>query len=261
VIALRTIGEMKQQREVTILQLRSMNEQLSEMSQQTAFLKEYVGETKTIATATKESASAAKLSAEIAVGTSVPTLVVHEFDTGESGAASMEALLQFPTIKLVIKNYGQTPALLHSWAVIFTCEKLPKIPVYFGFPGSGMVFEKEAIQPNESYLLPRIPTWHRQEFSAEDVKMILSRDKMLTVYGYIAYRDIFGNPLRRMKFCETALNLFDGPSPVINWSDFGFSAYTGTDQYPFPQPFSGQGTDGQPSRAAAKTENSPEEAN
>jgi hypothetical protein len=58
VIALRTISEMKQQREVTMLQLRSMNEQLSEISQQTASLKEYVGETKKIAKANTDSANA-----------------------------------------------------------------------------------------------------------------------------------------------------------------------------------------------------------
>jgi len=60
----------------------------------------------------------------------IPKLVVHEFSSGNAGAAALPAMLQLPKIKLVIKNYGQTPALLVWWSILFTCEELPDIPIY-----------------------------------------------------------------------------------------------------------------------------------
>jgi hypothetical protein len=111
----------------------------------------------------------------------------------------------------VVKNYGQTPAFLKYWCVVFTCEDLPDLPVYYGYPGSGIVLDKEVVPANEPYVLPRLHTWEQQEFSPEDVRAIIDRKKIFNVYGCVYYGDIFGNPTRRLKFCETAMNFFEGP--------------------------------------------------
>lgn len=188
------------------------------------------------AQATIIAAQAAKTSADIATGVSLPTLVIYEFSAGNATGAALTAMLQLPKVNLRLKNYGQTPALLKWWSLIFTCEDLPDIPVYDGvpvdrFPASGIVLAKQAIQPNEVYTLTVDDSWRRQHLSIDDVQAIMDRQKTLTAYGYVSYSDIFGNPLRRFKFCETALNFGDG---WIDWqSDLAPSGYVGTDQFPF----------------------------
>ena len=240
IIALRTLREMQRQREemsnqvqAALLQLGTMNGQLSEMSQQTESLKTYVEETTKIAQSTKDSADAAKVSADISARVSIPTLVVEKFELGDMGAANIRAILQFPKIQITLHNYGQTPAFLHSWSLVLTCEKLPPAPDYFGHPGSGHILDKEVIQPNVAYTLPELPSWNRQEFSPDDVEAIINRKKMLVVYGYVSYRDLFDNPLKRLKFCEFALNIGDN---WIQWCDAVHPVYCGTDLYPGKSP-------------------------
>lgn len=216
------------------------------------------------ADAATKSADAAKISADIAAAVSIPTLVINEFDLGNPPGASLEAMLQFPTIRLVVINYGQTPAFLRSWTVVFTCEDLPDVPVYEGHPGSGMVLDKVTIQPSDSYTLPSggFFGWQRHEFSLDDVEAIMSSRKILNVYGCICYWDIFGNPVRRLKFCETAIKLYPGNKPIIQWfSQAAPAAYRGTDLMPIGKATSGEGTGGQTARADTKTEDSHNKAN
>src|ERR1700687_2756797 len=85
--------------------------------------------------------------------------------------------------------------------------------------------QKEVVKPNDPYTLTVENHWNRQQFSNEDVRAIIDHGKMLIAYGYVCYGDIFGNPLRRLKFCETALNLGDG---WIEWrSELAPSNYIG----------------------------------
>jgi len=250
----RQVAEMRRQVDLTFGQLRAMHEQITEMSTQTDVLERSVA-------VAKESADAAKQSADIASAVSIPTLVVHEFDLGNPPGASLEAMLQFPTAKLVVKNYGQTPAFLSSWKVIFTCENLPDIPNYSDHPGSGMVLDKEVIRPDDSYTFPTFSGWQRQEFSLEDVRAIMEKRKILNVYGYVCYGDIFDNPIRRLKFCETAINLFPGNNPRIGWfSQLAPTAYRGTDLMPIKES-SGQRVEGQTVSTNPKAEHRPEKAN
>jgi hypothetical protein len=195
----------------------------------------------TNATAAKMSAEAAKTSADIAAGVSIPTLVIEKFEHGNTGAANLAAILQYPKINIAIKNYGQTPALLKFWSIIFTCEDLPASPSYWNHPGSGIILERVAVEPNESYTLPDLNSWRRTELSLEDVQAIINHKKKLWAYGFICYDDIFGNTRRRLKFCELALNFTDG---WIQWaSDFCPAAYRGTEAFPFGQAASGDGTE------------------
>jgi hypothetical protein len=214
---------------------------------------------KKAADAAKISADAAKVSADIAARISVPTLKIEKFGFGYTGSANMAAILQFPNVEVVIKNYGQTPAFLRSWTIIFTCEELPEVPVYTDYPGCGIVLEKEVVKPGESYTLPKLDSFRRQKFSDEDIKAILNRERLFVAYGYVCYGDLFGNPPKRHKFCEFVLNIGDN---WAQWSDsFSGPPYIGTDDLPIKQAASGQGIEGQPTRADAKTENHPEKAN
>jgi hypothetical protein len=190
---------------------RTSVNQARHMSEQTEILRQSVS-------VAKMSADAARVSADIAAGVSIPTLKVHEFGVGELGVANAETFFQFPKVKITIKNYGQTRAFLKWWSICFTCEDLPEIPVYDG-PGNGLVLEKVVVQPGELYTLPYLPFFRRQEFSLEDVQAIMKRDKVFNAYGYICYGDVFNNPLRRLKFCETVLNIFDhvGSEQFCDW--------------------------------------------
>lgn len=228
-IALGTLHEMKGQRDemerqvrAATLQVRTMRKQITETSAQSDILRDSVK-------AAQEAATAAKTSADIAAGVAVPTLVVERFELGNMGLANIMAILQLPNLNIVIRNYGQTPALLHSWSVVLTCEELPAVPAYFGHPGSGNLLDKMVVQPNQPFALPELPSWRRQGFSLEDIEAILNHKKLLSVYGYVCYGDIFGNPLKRLKFGEFALNIGDN---WIEWSNMADPRYCGTELYP-----------------------------
>jgi hypothetical protein len=108
---------------------------------------------------------------------------------------------------------------------------MPEVPIYGG-PASGMILDKIVVQPNDIFTLPDVHFLHRQEFSIEDVKAIVSRKKPFHVYGYVCYGDVFGNPLRRLKFCETVLNIFGGPTVCDWWEGFAPPDYSGTEDFP-----------------------------
>lgn len=205
--------------------LLEIQRQANQMERQNKILEDSVA-------AAQKSADAAKISADIAATLSVPVLVVHELETGNVGAANSEAFFQSPKIKITIKNYGQTPAFLKWWSLCFSCEDLPDIPIYDG-PGIGMILDKVVVQPGEVYTLPELFYPHRQEFTVESAAAIVNREKPFHVYGYVCYGDLLGNPLRRLKFCETVLNIFGGEVICDWWEGLAPPAYTGTEQFPF----------------------------
>jgi hypothetical protein len=215
----------------------------------------------------ERSVAAAKTSADIAAAVSIPTLLIEKFETENMGAANLEATLKYPNVSVVIKNYGQTPAFLRSWNIVFTCEDLPPVPEYWSQPGTGekppgagIVLERVAVRTNEPYSLPMLHSWQRTEFSLEDVRAIIAHKKKLWAYGFICYYDLFRGPLQRMKFCEMALDFQAG---WIHWVS-GFEpseAYRGTDDYPFRKSTTGERIEGQTNSTNAKADDQPEQAN
>jgi len=186
--------------------------------------------------AARQSAEAAKTSADIAAGVSIPTLVIHEFETGDVGAADVSAFFQCPKVKITVKNYGNTPAFLKWWSLCFSCESLPEVPVYEG-PGAGIFLSKVVVQSGDTYTLPELFYLQRQMFSLEDVGAIVRREKVFCAYGYICYGDIFGNTLRRLKFCETVLNIIPGYEAICDWYEgLGPRQYEGIDILPADEP-------------------------
>jgi hypothetical protein len=249
--AYKTLGEIKAQREAMQGQLTTMHGQLTQMEST-------VKQTDRLIEKTGIAADAAKVSADIAARVSIPTLVVEKFGFGYTGSASMAAILQYPNVEVVIKNYGQTPAFLRSWTIIFTCEELPEISVYADYPGSGIVLEKEVVKPGEAYTLPKLEMFKRQNFSDDDIKAILNREKLFIAYGYICYGDLFGNALKRHKFCEIVLNIGD---TWAQWTElFSDPPYIGTDDLPIKRPSSGQGK-GSTSRTNTQAEDNTKKEN
>jgi hypothetical protein len=81
------------------------------------------------------------------------------------------------------------------------------------------------------YTFPVLPSWHMQVFSIEDVKAILDHRKRFDAYGAVYDSDLFGSPMRRLKFCETANNIFDHG---VDWFDeVAPPAYRGNDELPW----------------------------
>lgn len=232
----RQTKEMTRQRilmegslDVVKRQTSLMEKQATHVEAQTSILKDSVD-------AAQKSADAAKTSADIAAGVSLPKLVVHELKSDTIGMPDPNVFFQFPKVKITIKNYGQTPAFLKWWALCFTCEDLPDAPIYSG-PATGMVLDKIVVQPNETYTFPPTPL-RRQEFSIEDAMAVVTRQKIFRVYGYVCYGDIFGNPLKRFKFCETVLNIFGGYEVCDWWEGLASQNYVGTELYPNESPTS-----------------------
>jgi hypothetical protein len=226
----RQAGEMKLQRIVTQDTLNAIKRQADVMEAQAGHMETQTGILKDSVAAAQKSADAAKTNSDIAAGVSLPKLAIHELGVGDIGVANAEAFFQYPRMKITIKNYGQTPAFLKWWCLCFSCEDLPEIPIYDG-PATGMILDKIVLQPDMAYTLPQLFYNHRHEFSVEEVKAIMSRNKTFRVYGYVCYGDMFGNPLKRLKFCETVLNIFGGDKICDWWEALAPPAYAGTEQY------------------------------
>jgi hypothetical protein len=92
-----------------------------------------------------------------------------------------------------------------------------------------MILDKRVVLPGDTFELPGLPFFKREVFAPEDVQAILNREKMFTVYGFICYGDIFGNPLWRFKFCETVLNIFGDGDICDWWSGLAPPVYSGID--------------------------------
>lgn len=215
--AIKTLKALRIQSVIMRRQTRHIARQARSMRYQTTHLKNSVIQ------ATR-AAKAAKLSADVSIGVAVPTLRVEEFRLGNGGIGTLEAKLQFPIPKIVVKNYGQTPAFFKAWTVVFTCEEIPLSPQW----PNGLLLEKN-IGPQESYEIPVNPV-SRQEIPIEDAAAVAQGRKPFRAYGYILYGDIFESPLRRLKFCQIVINQWG--SDVAWADDWTRPAYQGNEYLP-----------------------------
>jgi hypothetical protein len=237
--------EMRRQRHVMLRQWKSMREQavlmetnatvmdgqLKQMQKQAIEMEKQTGHLEGSVAAAQASAEVAKLSADFAARVSIPTLVIEKFESANAGAANLAAMLQYPNVNIVIKNYGQTPALLKFWNIVFTCGELPAEPDYWNHRGSGIVLERDVIEPNQPYTIPPVNSWRCAELSLEDVEAIIKHEKKLWAYGFICYDDIFRRARWRVKFCELALNVHEG---WIQWVSYiSPPIYHGTEEFPW----------------------------
>jgi hypothetical protein len=169
------------------------------------------------AQAAKANAKAAKISAQVAMGVSVPRLRVSQFTLAPTGAANLEAIFQYPNIKILVKNYGQSPAFLKMYSVNFTCEDLPYDPAYTVVKS----FEaKDVVEPDGVFALGNGSVRPERLISPENTTALVEGTKFLTIYGYVRYGDVFGSPDWYLRFCETLLEINrDGTNPLFAESE------------------------------------------
>jgi len=116
------------------------------------------------------------------------------------GMASLEAVLQYPAVDIAVKNFGKTEAFLVSHSVDFICgEALPDEPIY----------RHRTEWPPETVVeygkTQFIGTFRPDDLiPPNDIKAIIDRSKALWIYGYVLYRDYFGN-YHHMRFGKSVL--------------------------------------------------------
>lgn len=151
--------------------------------------------------AAQTSADAAEISAKAAMGVAVPVLMLCEFDFLPSPDQTLVSDLRRPYIRILVKNFGQTPAFLRSYAVEFSCNEHPsdlKYPhVVYCDPGT-------AVEAGKSF--PLVDPWVTSpvEFSEDDAAAIAAGSKTLFVYGCVRYGDVFGPSVHELRFCKWA---------------------------------------------------------
>lgn len=151
--------------------------------------------------ATEDNAKAAKILAQIAAETERPKLMLHHIGMSDThGMASLEAVLQYPAVDIAVKNFGKTEAFLVSQSVDFICGvELPDEPIY----GHRTEWPPETVV--EYGKTQFIGTYRPDDLiPPNDIEAIIDRTKALWIYGYVLYRDYFGN-YHHMRFGKSIL--------------------------------------------------------
>ncbi|HEY5176292.1 MAG TPA: hypothetical protein VII95_12085 [Terriglobales bacterium] len=175
----------------------------------------------------EKSANAAEISAQTAMGTAIPRLMLFSFDFAPMGAASFSARIQYPKVKIMVKNYGQTPAFLKSYGVEFTCEPLPEEPLY---RHTKPIPPEQVVEPGNTLGIPFGDIYIApQEFlSDSDIKAVMNSGKGLVVYGFVRYGNFFGSPDRELRFCKRLdFDPTTAPDPFWwEWEEYGNQKYS-----------------------------------
>ena len=186
---------------------RTSVHQAGHMSEQTEILRQSVAIAKT-------AADAAEMSAKAAMGVAVPTLMLDEFQLIAPGTHPLVRSLRSPWMQISVKNYGQSPAFLKSFAVQFTCEELPE---HLSYPWLLHYDPIVTLEPGHTHILEEKGVFPWSEFTDEDASAIASGKKTLTIYGCVWYDDVFGSPIRELKFCKWGVEFATG----VSWIDCG----------------------------------------
>ena len=170
---------------------KTIQAQKAEMATQTAILRDSVA-------VAQKAADAAEVSAKAAMGVAVPTLVFVSLEFAEQ-EDSLAIKLQYPVMRVVVKNYGQTPAILKSYEVKYSCEGIlspNSTPSAYHFEAS------DVIEPGQEYVLEDAAYARWQPFSAEDIVLILNKKKIFSVAGCLRYGNVFDSSTRELPFCK-----------------------------------------------------------
>lgn len=183
---------------------RAIQTQADHMERQTAILASSVA-------AAQKSAIAADMSAKAAMGVAVPFLILEEFRFLPSATQTLVEDLKLPQFRISVKNFGQSPAFLKSYAVEFTCEELPKILTY---PSLLHYDPIVAVEPGTSRTLEEDGSLFAGPIPEDDAVAIASGKKTLTIYGCVWYGDVFGPEVHKLLFARYAVEF-----PGVMWID------------------------------------------
>lgn len=176
----------------------------------------------------RKAADASEISAKAAMGVAVPTLMLSKFAFVPKRALLQYDSFQRPQVTVEVKNFGQSPAFLKAYSLSFFWEdELPEEPAYpFPFPCSA----EDVIDPGQTYTLDPETTNPSKELPAQVTYDLESGKKHLTIYGYVSYGDVFGSPIRYMKFSKRIMD-FDSNGQFISIMDHGGHKFTGQHEH------------------------------
>jgi hypothetical protein len=205
--------------------LRAIQTQAGHMEDQSKTLRYSVA-------AAQKAADAAEKSALAAMGVAVPTLVLVSLEFAEQRASSFAAKLQYPIMRVVVKNYGKTPAILKSYGVKYSCDGIhssDSIDPAYHFEAS------DVIESGREYVLEDAAYAHWQPFSVEDIVSIMNKKKTFGVAGCLRYNDVFDSPTRELRFCKELADFRDdGADPLWVECDQGEEYRVSAEQHPKP---------------------------
>ena len=159
--------------------------------------------------AAQKSADAAETSAIAAMGVAVPTLMLYEFTFVTKGCKDAAEFFRCPKVGISVKNYGQSPAILKSYAIVLTYDGLPPKPRFkFPYPCD----TEDTIDAGRIQVLSGKPIEADSITPDLDVLALVDGKKTIIAFGYVCYGDIFGSPFRYMKFCKELVEFDIGPN-------------------------------------------------
>jgi hypothetical protein len=219
----RTWAEIHLQAGWMKTQTEHMSRQANLMDQQTGILANSVA-------ASQKSADAAETSARAAMGIAVPLLALQELEF-ENHGGSYTGLFEYPVFRIVVKNFGQSPAFLKSYAVVLTIDPLPDEPIYPNQPWR--VDMHEVVNAGEPYTLSdgRASTNDSPDQPTKDA--LITRKSTPVVYGFVTYGDVFGYVVHTMKFSKVFFEIDPDGSNALTM-DWGGPNYTGQKESPKP---------------------------
>lgn len=212
----RAAGAAKSAAEAALMQSRHLEEQ-------TKLLVDSVA-------AAQEAAEASNIQARAAMGTAIPTLILTGFGFADA-RGGFETILQDREMRVVVKNCGQTPAILKTYGLKYSCEGLSRsdaIPVAWVFE------DGEIIEPGKEYTLKDAVYQTGEPFTQEEITAIAGGRKTLSVGGCLRFGDVFDSPIRELRFCKDLMSF--GSDLRSSWvdSDLGiqFGAWAENRQKP-----------------------------
>jgi hypothetical protein len=195
--------------------LKGIQTQAGHMECQTKILEDSVA-------AAQKVADAAEIQAKAAMGVAVPTLVVHGFSFVNTGRQNPAVFYRQPRVRLVLKNYGKSPAFLRKYSIGYSWGELaPKKFTWYPF-------EDQVVDAGASYELREVDLEVADSPPGGVIGDLVSGKRKLVFSGWISYRDVFDSPTRKLPVCRE-LTVYDSdPSEmtVMDTSDSALKLWT-----------------------------------
>lgn len=216
---------------VGVLQVIAGGLQIGTMVWQARLLKGTLTEIQTQAkhigaqtTAAQKAAEAAELSAKAAMGTSVPWLALVKFSfVVIEGQDHPLLFYQHPHVKLVLKNFGQSPALLKQYGSAFRWDDVPVVATNYFFDAEAIIDPGGTYPMDEAILdVDMLPP-------ADVVADLVKGTRTLIFSFWVTYGDVFGSPTKRFEFEKHLVEYDPNPEEMMvvdlkNVEPFGYAA-------------------------------------
>jgi hypothetical protein len=155
----------------------------------------------------QKAADAADISAKAAMGISVPLVVLAKFSfVVTRGKFHPAEFYERPHAKVMLKNYGQSPAILKQYGVAFDLDSGPaKFRDYY--------FDaEEIIDPGGTFIIDESTL--SDILAPEAVDRLVNGRSKLTFSFWVTYRDVFGSPLKKFGFDKYLVEYDSDPSKM-----------------------------------------------